>query len=188
MKANYPLLAAAALMLASCVAPTKPAPPPPPPPAPAPVVVAPPPPPLLKLPADWRDAAQTPGDWRYTQMKQREIRGTPFPAITQATFSSSRTEDLFAITCERDTKQVQLGFKGMEADNSFITITTTAMARTLSAPASEDSWNSVSLSPRDPILDAMAFSRGRFIIEVPGMGALYLPAWAELSRVIEDCR
>jgi hypothetical protein len=46
----------------------------------------------------------------------------------------------------------------------------------------------VSLSPRDALLDAMAFSRGRFIVEQPGQPSLVVPAWAEFGRVVEDCR
>ncbi len=44
------------------------------------------------------------------------------------------------------------------------------------------------LPARDSLLDAMAISRGRFAVEVSGMQTLYLPAWPEVSRVIEDCR
>jgi hypothetical protein len=44
------------------------------------------------------------------------------------------------------------------------------------------------LNAQDPLLDAVAFSRGRFMIETPGQLALYLPSWPELSRAIEDCR
>lgn len=47
---------------------------------------------------------------------------------------------------------------------------------------------SASLAPRDPILDAIAYSRGRFMLELPGNPPLYLPSWPELTRVIEDCR
>jgi hypothetical protein len=41
---------------------------------------------------------------------------------------------------------------------------------------------------RDPLLDAMAFSRGRFAIEIGGLPTLYVPSWPEVTRVIEDCR
>ncbi|MEJ2457854.1 MAG: hypothetical protein P8Y58_06770 [Novosphingobium sp.] len=46
----------------------------------------------------------------------------------------------------------------------------------------------VTLSARDPLLDAMAFSRGRFAVEAAGAPPLYGPSWTEVSRVIEDCR
>lgn len=44
------------------------------------------------------------------------------------------------------------------------------------------------LPANDPILDAMAFSKGRFAIETAGQQTLYLPSWPEVTRVIEDCR
>jgi hypothetical protein len=34
----------------------------------------------------------------------------------------------------------------------------------------------------------MAYSRGRFAVEINGLPTLYLPSWAEVGRVIEDCR
>ena len=171
--------------LSACAAPRKPEPvalPAPPPPRPVATAVP------AQPPADWRDAAVTPGTWRYVQMEQSEMRGTPFPAKTIATYSSSRTDNLFELTCERGAGQVRLGIMGLEEIDLPITITTTAMARTLSAPSSQNSWITVALSPRDPILDAIAFSRGRFMVEVPGQATLYLPAWPEVARVIEDCR
>ena len=40
----------------------------------------------------------------------------------------------------------------------------------------------------DPLLDAIAFSRGRVAFSVGSAPALVVPSWSELSRVIEDCR
>jgi hypothetical protein len=40
----------------------------------------------------------------------------------------------------------------------------------------------------DPILDAMAFSRGRISVEVEGQQPIILPSWAEIARIVEDCR
>lgn len=40
----------------------------------------------------------------------------------------------------------------------------------------------------DGTFDKMAYSRGRFAIEAPGTQPISVPAWAEVSRVIEDCR
>lgn len=44
------------------------------------------------------------------------------------------------------------------------------------------------LSPRDAQLDAVAFSRGRFLVSVTGMNDVVIPAWPEFTRVVEDCR
>lgn len=43
-------------------------------------------------------------------------------------------------------------------------------------------------SAGDAALDQIAFSRGRFAIETPGLPTLVLPSWPEVTRVIEDCR
>jgi len=40
----------------------------------------------------------------------------------------------------------------------------------------------------DPVLDQVAYSRGKFAVEVAGLEPLILPVWAQISRVIEDCR
>jgi hypothetical protein len=45
-----------------------------------------------------------------------------------------------------------------------------------------------SVSAYDPLLDAIALSKGRFAVEVEGETTLYLPTWAEVSRLVEDCR
>ncbi len=44
------------------------------------------------------------------------------------------------------------------------------------------------IMPMDPILDAMAFSRGRILLETDGHTPIILPAWAEITRIVEDCR
>ncbi|HCY02645.1 MAG TPA: hypothetical protein DHU71_07085, partial [Erythrobacter sp.] len=62
--------------------------------------------------------------------------------------------------------------------------------RTLAAtPAARELQSlTATLAANDPLLDAMAVTRGRFAVETPGLSTLYLPPWAEVSRVIEDCR
>lgn len=40
----------------------------------------------------------------------------------------------------------------------------------------------------DSLLDALGYSRGRFIIEQQGLPTLVIPAWPEIERVVEDCR
>ncbi len=44
------------------------------------------------------------------------------------------------------------------------------------------------VAANDPLLDAMAFSKGRFAVEVAGLPTLYVPSYPEVTRVIEDCR
>lgn len=181
MKANAPLRAVvaigAALIAASCAAP-------PPPPAPAPVVsqprAVPPPPPLPRSPADWRDAPQTPGTWNWSLVAGRST----------ATYGMPGRAPLASLSCHRASGEVLLGRAGTATAAVPVAVATTALRRPLlSDPErSPTGWLMVPISARDPLLDAIAFSRGRFALEAAGLETLYLPSWPEISRVIEDCR
>lgn len=69
-------------------------------------------------------------------------------------------------------------------------ITTETVSRTLDAQTLRTNHLllTAELDPRDSLLDAMAITKGRFAVEVEDESTLYLPAWVEISRVIEDCR
>ena len=173
---NLVLAAGLAALTAACATAPRPVPVavpvhvPMPPPRPAP------PPP----PADWRDAAQTPGDWRWFAAS-----GT-----SQARYGAAGAAPLVTLICDRTARMVMLERAGEATGSVPITVRTTFSLRLLSSdPAiSRPGWITMRLAPRDPLLDAIAFSRGRFTIEVAGLTPLYLPSWPEISRVIEDCR
>jgi len=170
------LTATALAVLSACAAPRKPPPPvAAPPPRPAPLPPPPPPP-----PADWRDAPITPGEWTY----RSDTAGT------YASFGQLSGAAFFGVRCEAATRRIILSRAGQASGPLPLNIVTTSLNRTYSAAPTEAAQPliSVSLAPRDPILDAMVFSRGRFMIEVPGLPTLYLPAWPEVARVVEDCR
>jgi hypothetical protein len=59
-------------------------------------------------------------------------------------------------------------------------VRTTSLERTLPATGI--------LGAQDRLLDAIAFSRGRFSVEIAGTPRLILPSWPEPARAIEDCR
>jgi len=163
--------ACAALAVAACV-PRQEAPAPLPPPATqVPVVRAPPPP--APPPADWQAAPLSPGDWSYA----------PNPA-PRATFRS--TGDIsFEISCERG-RTVRLRWAGAQAQ--AIAIRTSYGERRLQVSEVHINMVDADLPPSDPLLDQIAFSRGRFMVQAEGAQALILPAWPEPARVIEDCR
>jgi hypothetical protein len=180
VKAIAPLLVLAAL-LGSCAAPPKPAPQPPAPVAVPPQPIA-KPAPLPPPPADWRDAAQTPGTWRWSMVEGRSA----------ASFGPSRTDPVAMLVCDRTGKRVLLR-RAANAPASPVTamrvLTTSGSRPLVSDPVlSANGWLTVPLASNDPLLDAMAFSRGRFALEAGGLGTLYLPSWPELSRVVQDCR
>jgi hypothetical protein len=162
--------------LGACVpASVPPASAPPPAAAPAPRPAA-PPPPAARV-DNWIDAPQTPGTWRYSAQGAR----------TEAVFSGRENLPLMRMRCEREARRVVLSLPESSAQRPSVTIRTPTLTRTLEgAPAGRETL--VALDPRDPLLDAMIFARGRFAVEAAGMAPLYLPSWAEVARVTEDCR
>ncbi|WEK42798.1 MAG: hypothetical protein P0Y64_15785 [Candidatus Sphingomonas colombiensis] len=164
----------ATLALASCVS----APPPvqkpiamAPAPAPPPVTA---PPPLAN---DWNDWPLTPGTWRYAA----DSRGT------RAMFGNGGDANV-VLRCDRGAQRMYLSRTG--------TATTPLIVRTSSATRSlpvqptggAQPYVAAALATNDPLLDAMAFSRGRVAIQQDGAPILVVPTYAEIGRVIEDCR
>lgn len=174
------LILAMTLALASCVSPTAP-----PRPAPVPVPVptyTPPPPRPTPAPVgpDWRDWAVTPGDWVYRQDSRGSI----------ALFGERGADAAVTLRCDRAASTLYLSRAGLAAGAVPMTIRTSTVTRSLSSSPTGGTppYLAVSLTPRDSLLDAMGFSRGKFVIEQPGYPTLVLPAWAEIERVTEDCR
>lgn len=164
------------LALAACVAP--PAPVQAPPPAPA---LPPPAPPAVEPAGDWRDRPLTPGDWRYR----------PEQGGSVALFGPSAGEAALSIRCEIASRHIRIARSGTLAPgNGQMTIRSTFGV--VQWPAGNGSGaipHVVAIrSAGDAALDQIAFSRGRFAVEVPGLAPLVVPAWPEVARVIEDCR
>jgi hypothetical protein len=135
-----------------------------------------PPPPAPRPAADWRDAPITPGDWRWS------IEG----GQSVARFAGGA----LVLRCAQGTIAIErAGGSGNGADVPM-TITTTSTGRPVMAKAQAANPPAViaMLNARDPLLDAMAYSRGRFAVHVSGLAPLYVPSWPEVSRVIQDCR
>ncbi len=170
--------ALAFLPLASCA----PAPAPTPTPSPAPVVqrtATPPVPMPAAAPANWMDVAATPGDWRY-----RAISGQ-----TQAIFGQPGRA-VFVMTCNPERRLVTMSRAGSAQAAVPMRILTETTDRTLTGvtTSGENPSIKVDIQGNDPLLDAMSFSKGRFAVETAGLPTLYLPAWTEVTRVMEDCR
>jgi len=93
-----------------------------------------------------------------------------------------------ALSCEPGTRTIKLWRTGSASGAIVLVVTATGRNAMLNGVADGSGGAHASLPANDPLLDAVAFSRGRFMLEMPGNPALYLPAWPELTRVIEDCR
>jgi len=166
-----PVMAAAAALCA-CVPAT---PPPAPQPALAPRPVPPPPPaPVLPSPpAAWQDSPLSPGDWSH------DSRLGPL-----ASFGAE--SPVFLVECVAG-RQVKLSRIGVAPAAAMLTIRTDFGERNIAA-SGQAGAGAATLAPSDPLLDEIAFSRGRFLVQVNGLPDLVLPTWPEPARVIEECR
>ena len=160
---RYGALGALMFAVAGCTAIPKPETPPP---APAPVAPTPTPAPLPTPTSGWEDRAVNAGAWRYDAGSR-----------TAAFVPTGSANPLLSLTCS----------------GGGIRMTSTLAGNvSLRTSAGTDQIRfdngSANLANRDPRLDRIAFSRGRFALETPGGGALTLPVQSEIGRVIEDCR
>lgn len=160
---RYGALGALMLVIAGCSAIPKtdtPAP------APQPVAAAPTPTPLPTPTKGWEDRAVDAGAWRY-DAGGRTAEFVP----------TGSANPLLTLTCNGGAIRMTSALAG---NVSLRTSAGTDQIRF-------DGGNA-NLANRDPRLDRIAFSRGRFALETAGGGALTLPVQAEIGRVIEDCR
>ena len=111
-------------------------------------------------PADWADLPLSIGGWRYDASSMTARFGTA-PDVS--------------IRCDKAARTVTIA---RTSATGPLRIRTSYGERILLGP----------LAASDPLLDQIAFSRGRFTIESAGTPMVVMPAWAEPGRVIEDCR
>ena len=174
------LLASLLSSLAGCVAPPaqhgqRPVAPTPVAPRPAPV---PPTTPAPPAPVEWQYRPATPGGWTYRAD----------PAGPVALFGLSAGDPRLTLRCDRATRRISLSRAG--GGQGAITVRTSYGATNWPAVMSGTQVPQLTAvrGASDAVLDQLAYSRGRFAVEVQGQETLIVPAWAEISRVIEDCR
>lgn len=105
------------------------------------------------------DQPLTPGDWSYD------------PVEGEARYGD------FRLRCDGGRRQIAFSLGGATGP---LRLRTTYGVRTLPAGAR--------LGVDDPLLDELAFSRGRFTVEAQGRAPVTLPSWPEPARAIGDCR
>jgi hypothetical protein len=118
------------------------------------------------------------GQWTYSAT----ARGS------EATFANAARLPQVTVRCTRATRKVQI-LKAASAASPTLSVWTSAQARSLPATFGAASARVIAeLGAYDELLDAIASSRGRIAFGTPGVAALVVPPWAEVARVIEDCR
>ena len=110
--------------------------------------------------------------------KSLPIAAGQWSYVATATGGESRFGSHLLLLCDKPTRTMTIVRPGAPA--AGLTIVTDMQSRTL-PPDSR-------LSAYDPLLDAMAFSRGRFLVSGGSAAVLAVPSWPEAARAIEDCR
>ena len=166
------LLLAPIVLISACVSPparrpappaARPTPPPPPRPLPAPPAEA--------------ETALTPGSWAYRQ----DARGA------LALFGPGGVDALVVLRCDRAARRLLLSAPGAAPATLTLTTTSATKAFATTAAGSASGYVTAEIAVDDAILDAAAFSRGRFTITTNAT-SIVTPPWPEVARVIEDCR
>jgi hypothetical protein len=127
---------------------------------------------------DFSDSPVSPGSWVY-----RNVAGG-----SEAAFVDGAGATRLIIACGKLTRLVTLS-RISTAPAASLTFWTSSANRDLASRFDQPSGRVIAqLGARDPLLDAIAFSRGRFAISMPGSPAVVLPAGTEIAHVVEDCR
>ena len=92
--------------------------------------------------------------------------------------SEARFGGLLSLRCDRTARVVVVQRIG--AAPSALTIATSSVTRSIPIGGR--------IIANDPLLDAIAFSRGRFLVAGGAGPVLAVPSWPEAARSIEDCR
>ena len=134
------------------------APPPPPPAAttPPPKVTA-TPQPVVQPSGDWTEWPLSAGDWVYRQDERGSI----------ALFGPTGADALVTLRCDRTRQRIYLSRAGSGAGTIAIRSSSTMKEFAATPTGGTLPYIAAEITPRDPILDAMIFSRGRIALVWP---------------------
>ena len=129
-------------------------------------------------PVDLDTVAPISGTWVY-----RSIAGG-----SESDFLDASAAMRFKIRCDRAARRVSISRMNVPAAKASLSVWTTTMSRSVPARFLPTKELVADLSATDPLLDAIAFSRGRLATAALGAPMVAVPAWPEIDRVVEDCR
>jgi len=128
--------------------------------------------------ADQSTTAPLPGNWAYSANADG----------SEGVFTDANSQPQLSLRCVRSQRRVILSKPATAAAATMAVWSSTASK---SWPATFDAATarlSAQIANWDPVLDAVAYSRGRFAVAAAGQQPLVVPAWADISRIVEDCR
>ena len=118
------------------------------------------------------------GDWSYAQVADG----------SEAVFTNVSKYPQLWVHCSRATRHVTIA-RAATAPAAVMNVWTSSVTRTEPSSFNPSSGRlTIDFTNYDPLLDAIATSRGRLGFAIGNAPALVVPAWAEVARVIEDCR
>lgn len=127
---------------------------------------------------DFSYSPVSPGSWVY-----RSIAGG-----SEASFVDGTGTTRMVLACGKITRLVTIS-RVSAAPAASLTFWTSSLSRDLGARFDQRAGRVITqVGSTDALLDALAFSRGRFASMMPGSPALVLPAGPEIAHVVEDCR
>ena len=140
--------------------------------------------PVITPSIDFSTARVAAGSWSYQAV----------PGGSNARFIDTSGTARLALECSKVTRRVSISRTSATAAPS-LSVWTSDASRTIAARFEPNAMRVVAeLGAHDPLLDAMAYSRGRIAVTLLGVGVgagtepLIVPAWPEVARTIEDCR
>jgi len=92
------------------------------------------------------------------------------------------------LRCNRVARTVSIARTGVPAATGAMSVWTSSLSRSVPARFEATRVLTADVAVTDPLLDAISLSRGKFGTSALGAPAVAVPNWAEVSRVIEDCR
>jgi hypothetical protein len=127
---------------------------------------------------DFSTARAAPGSWGYQAV----------PGGSTARFVDSTGTARLVLQCTKATRRVSIS-RTTTASAPSIFVWTSSASRSLPVRFEPNAMRvTTELAANDPLLDAIAFSRGRVAVTMTGLETLVVPAWPEAARTVEDCR
>lgn len=112
-----------------------------------------------------------------------------FPGGSEAAFSDASGAQRLIVRCNRSARVVSVVRTAVPAAAPVLAIWTSTTSRGVPSRFDLPSRTlSADIAATDPLLDAVALSRGRFATSAVGAPLVALPAWPEPARVVEECR
>jgi hypothetical protein len=127
---------------------------------------------------DLSTATPIAGSWSYAAA----------PDGSEAVFANSTGSPQLFVHCVRATRRISISRPATAAAPS-LSVWTSSLERSVPSSFNPATGRlTIEITNYDALLDAIVSSRGRVAYTVGTQPALVVPPWAEVARVIEDCR